>query len=1043
MELQDNGRAVNDGSCGLSTEQRLRRQLDWLFRGNPIGWLCLMLLTSGLAYAQSTRYVYDANGRVVATTTNNGASVEYGYNTLGQTGQVSAPLSSGQLAIFSVVPTHGVAGTQVTVQGQGFDSNPANDTVSFNGTVATVLSASTTQLVTTVPSGATTGTLSVKVSGQTAVSAAPFTVDDSGVPPVINQVGPLVVPIGGAVTITGTHLAPATGATIVQMGRRGVMLTSAADASLQYTVPSDAASGFVTVQTPYGVASSSTPVFVLPSNISASNVVSSGYAAANGTGVTLNIGAGQAGVVLFDATQSPWISLQASNMTTTASSISYTVYGPGDVVVQQGSISSSSPSIHLPELLAEGNYVAVFQPNAGSAQFTINVETDAMLTTAAAPRVTASALGQSKRVVLNTIAAQNLEFTFNGVSGSSSPVVTQIYDAGGNVIVNTNACYSTWTCRYSIWNTEDGTYAVIIAPSDAGTTLAFDALLQPDTQGGGLTANTPVTVHLGMGQVARYTFTATQGSNVALSLSSVNTGNAAWPMVVNVYGPTDVITTSNYYTTFSVLPGGDGTNGAAVVNLTNLPASGTYTIVISSSGVPETAQLAFSSSPIHNVPSDGTNESASASLSGQNIYFRFSANPGDNLELTLTNVSIVGASSGSATVTLNVYDANGNNIASGNDCQNTWTCRYPLWNLAGGSYTVVLSPPDIRSTIGTDIMLEPDSVAGTLSAMAPANINLAMGQVERYTFAGTQGSNAVLNLSSVNTGNINWPLNVAVYSPATGTITPYNAFATFRAFGTNGATLNLANLPASGTYTVVVYTSGIPVTGQLSLLPNTTSSILDNGSDGNYVATYPGQNIYLSFTANQGDNLEFTLDNVSITGTSSSNVGLNVYDANGTNITSANNCENGWSCRYALWNLAAGTYTVVISPPDTTSTISTHALLEPDVLGGTLSANTPANINLSLGQVDRYTFTASQGSNVALSLSAVNTGQAAWPINVSVYAPNGDAITPNSYLATFNAPGNNGCNTLNLSNLPATGTYTLVVWTSAVPGTAQLNWVSQ
>jgi YD repeat-containing protein len=80
------------------------------------------VLGIGEAHAQSTSYVYDANGRVVALTASNGTSVQYSYNTLGHTNQISAPLSPGQLAIFAFVPTHGVSGTQVTIQGQGFDS---------------------------------------------------------------------------------------------------------------------------------------------------------------------------------------------------------------------------------------------------------------------------------------------------------------------------------------------------------------------------------------------------------------------------------------------------------------------------------------------------------------------------------------------------------------------------------------------------------------------------------------------------------------------------------------------------------------------------------------------------------------------------------------------------------------------------------------------------------------------------------------------------------------------------------------------------------
>lgn len=101
--------------------------------------LCLMAW--GMAYAQSTNYVYDANGRVVAVTATNGTSVPYSYNPLGHTSQVRAPLSPGQLAIFAFAPTHGVADTQVTINGQGFSSTPANNAVREpNSTVVLIVS---------------------------------------------------------------------------------------------------------------------------------------------------------------------------------------------------------------------------------------------------------------------------------------------------------------------------------------------------------------------------------------------------------------------------------------------------------------------------------------------------------------------------------------------------------------------------------------------------------------------------------------------------------------------------------------------------------------------------------------------------------------------------------------------------------------------------------------------------------------------------------------------------------------------------------------
>jgi hypothetical protein len=75
-------------------------------------------------------------------------------------------------------PPSGLVGTQVTITGNRFDTTPVNNLVRFNKVEATVLSATETQLVVTVPSGATTGTISVTTSNGTGGSGKPFFVTE-------------------------------------------------------------------------------------------------------------------------------------------------------------------------------------------------------------------------------------------------------------------------------------------------------------------------------------------------------------------------------------------------------------------------------------------------------------------------------------------------------------------------------------------------------------------------------------------------------------------------------------------------------------------------------------------------------------------------------------------------------------------------------------------------------------------------------------------------------------------------------------------------
>src|SRR5688572_25811537 len=65
--------------------------------------------------------------------------------------------------ITAVAPESGIEGSTVTITGHNFSATPAENSVKFNGTAATVSSSTTTEIITTVPVGATTGKITVAV----------------------------------------------------------------------------------------------------------------------------------------------------------------------------------------------------------------------------------------------------------------------------------------------------------------------------------------------------------------------------------------------------------------------------------------------------------------------------------------------------------------------------------------------------------------------------------------------------------------------------------------------------------------------------------------------------------------------------------------------------------------------------------------------------------------------------------------------------------------------------------------------------------------
>ena len=107
-----------------------------------------------------------STGAVVVTNVKGGSA---NTNAFTVTSAATAP------TIGSFTPTSGAAGTRVTISGVAFTGATA---VAFNGTPATSYSVNAdTQIVATVPTGATTGTISVTTPMGTATSAGAFTVN--------------------------------------------------------------------------------------------------------------------------------------------------------------------------------------------------------------------------------------------------------------------------------------------------------------------------------------------------------------------------------------------------------------------------------------------------------------------------------------------------------------------------------------------------------------------------------------------------------------------------------------------------------------------------------------------------------------------------------------------------------------------------------------------------------------------------------------------------------------------------------------------------
>jgi hypothetical protein len=167
-------------------------------------------------------------------------------------------------SITSLSPTSGPVGSSVFIIGTNFGP-PGNNTVTFNGTAATIFGLTGTTISVVVPSGATTGNVVVTVSGVVS-NGVIFTVTP---PPSITSLSPTSGPVGSSVTIAGANFGASQGTGAVTFNGSSATPTSWSTGSIVVPVPTGATTGPVFVTVSGGVASNGVnfTVTTTPANI--------------------------------------------------------------------------------------------------------------------------------------------------------------------------------------------------------------------------------------------------------------------------------------------------------------------------------------------------------------------------------------------------------------------------------------------------------------------------------------------------------------------------------------------------------------------------------------------------------------------------------------------------------------------------------------------------------------------------------------------------------------------------------------------------------
>jgi YD repeat-containing protein len=899
-------------------------------------FLSVCLLPLGPISAGNIDYVYDELGRLIAVIDETGETAVYQYDAVGNVLSISRQ-SSAIVSIITFTPSSGPVGTTVTISGTGFTSTLGQNTVTFNGLAAVLTAASFTQLIAQVPSGATTGPISVTTPTGSATSGTPFTIATSSAL-TITGFSPNVGTLGTSVTIYGTGFSNTLGQNTVMFNGVAAVLTAASFTELIAQVPSGATTGPIGVTTPTGSATSVIPFTI--STLSAPTIAGfSPNVGTSGTPVTITgtnfipTPAHNTNNVAFNGTYS---TLNSATPTSLATSV--------PVQARSGPISVATPYGNT--VSSQDFFVPPSPYTAGDVEVTARMTIDGPSKTVAITTANKIAM-----IIFDGMAGQRVNLGLTGVTISSTAI--SLLRPDGTTLKATGIGTSGGSLDPPAALPTTGTYTIVVDPS--GTNTGAITLTLSNEVTGTITLDGPsVAVNITRpGQNARYTFNGAQGQQINLGLTGVTITSST----VSLLNP-DGSALANL---------GPGTSGGSL-DPPPLAQPGTYTILVDPVDLyTGNMTLTLSTEKTGTLTING----ASGPLSlrpGQNGRVTFNGTQGQVLHLVLTGVTIPSSS-------VSLYKPDGAQLWSTSVTTSGGSFILPTLP-DSGTYAIFIDPlgtnaGNITLTLWGDLS-ETITVDGP---PLPLNITGA-GQTARVTFSGTAGQRLGLGLSGV-----------TIASSVVSILKPDGTTLLSKTVTTSGGSLDPAALPVTGTYSILVdpastYTGNITLT----LSAEQMGTITIDGPAVPVSLTRPGQNARYPFTGTVGQQLGLDLTAVTIASSS-----VSILKPDGTTLASKTVTTSGGSLNPPAL-LVSGTYTIVVDPASA-NTGSLTLTLWVDITGSiTVSGPAVAVSLIHPTQNARFAFTGTAGQQLGLGLTAVTIASS----TVSILKPNGATLVSKS-----------------------------------------------
>jgi large repetitive protein len=880
-------------------------------------------------------------------------------------------------------------------------------------TTAVVSSATATRIVASVPSGATTGPISITSPIGSATSTSPFTVAASRAPTITSFSPDIGLP-GTPVSITGTNFEAALYNNRVAFNLGTAKVNSATTTTITTVVPAKASSGQIVVTTPYGKAISANDFYVLPTLPSdlfaTSEIVSKGRIQTDGASVavppvSLSV-VDKIAVYVFDGTRGQFLGLGVNNLSCgqPSTGMAFLVYGPDNARLEPGfeTIAAPGSSFNIPKLPISGTYQIIIYPNASdicSMTLTLSTDTPGNLSpNGAVLTFNPSRVGQNARYSFSGIGGQSYSVQWSGNTFSPGAAIQVIRPDG--VELNSASISGTNGTLHLPHLPVSGTYSVFVDPIALSVGQVSIAIKQaPDSTGSLALDGPPSVLSIAAGQNARYTFAGIAGQNLGLGVSALTTTPAGGAVAVSVYkADNTLLVNCNLYSG----PGGS-------CNLITLPLTGNYTVLVDPQGT-YAANVTLTLST--DVPGSLTGGAAPLTFSttrvGQNARYSFSGATGQNYFVQWSGSTFTAGGS------IRVIQPDGVELAS-----NVTGASNGILSIAtlpiSGTYSVFVDPAGLSlGQISIALKQVPDATGTVPVGGTSSTIALNAGQSARYAVSATAGQQLGLGVSVLATAPAGGSVAVRVYKPDGALLLDCSSFYA------PGGDCTFPMLPVSGTYTVLVdpsFTYAANVS--LTVSPDAAGTLIGNGPELIFNSARVGQNARYTFSGAAGRSYsiqwsgntfpDYTPVYVTYPTNGNGNHFFHVFGADGT---------------YDIGTVPdTGTYTIFIDPQQMSVGQATIALklapIADDI--GSLPVNAATRtLSLVSEQDARYTFPGTAGQSLGLGVSALSTTPAGGSVAVTVNNPDGTLLRN---CGSFLAPGGS----CNLSHLPATGTYTVLV----------------